>query len=236
MLSVIIPTFNEMQNHYLQKSLPILTQTNAQIIVVDSFSTDGTTDFVKQYPVTLLQHDTTSRAGRLNAGIQAATGEMILLHHPRSVLPLNGIQHLIDHANELQWGAFTHHFDVDHRLLAFTSWYSNHVRGDVNHIYYLDHCLFARKELLLKVGLIPEVDIFEDTEICKKLRKLTPPIRLPYSSTTSAIRFIKNGIWRQAILNQKMKWMYYFKTDHKKMNKNYDNLNLNSTYERDTKS
>ena len=94
---------------------------------------------------------------------------------------------IANRSTDMRWGAFTHQFSISHPLLNFTSWYSNHIRGGLRSIYYLDHCLFAQKQLLLDVGLLPDIDIFEDTEICLKLRIQGKPIRLPFISQTSAV-------------------------------------------------
>jgi hypothetical protein len=100
-------------------------------------------------------------------------------------------------------------------------------------VYYLDHCLFAQKQLLLDVGLFPQIDIFEDTEICIKLNKKGKPVRLPFVSQTSAVRFQTNGIYSQALKNQYMKWCYYFSGSDKKMNALYEKgIDLNTKYKK----
>ncbi len=233
MLTIIIPTHNELSSNYVQRSFKVLANIkDLEVIIVDSNSSDGTRELAELHGFTILDTESNSRAGRLNSGILAASNNMILLHHPRSILQEKGIIYLRDHFDELTWGAFTHKFDTDHPLFSFTSWYSNFVRGDRRSIFYLDHCIFAKKDLLKKVGLIPDVDIFEDTEVCLRLRKLAKKKRLPFISTTSAIRFKTNGIFRQSYKNQVLKWKYYFNSDHEKMNEHYEQgLDLNSKYD-----
>lgn len=237
MLSIIVPTFNEINNGYIQNIFPLLKNLpDTEVICVDSHSKDATQELIKHYGFKLILIDSNSRAARLNKGIESAQGSMILLHHPRSLLSVNGLYELIQQQDELYWGAFTHKFDTDHKLLMFTSWYSNRVRGDLRKIFYLDHCIFGRTEIFQDIGPMPEIDIFEDTELCKMLNTVCDPIRLESYSTTSAIRFNKNGIWSQALNNQLLKWKYYFKTDHKKINQDYEKkVALNARYDkRDT--
>jgi hypothetical protein len=200
---------------------------------VDGGSTDDTVSLIKQSDAKLIVTDLCSRAGRLNAGIKQAKFDMVLLHHPRSLVDIEGIKALTNHTSETSWGAFTHQFNIHHPLLNFTSWYSNRIRGDRRGVYYLDHCLFVQKKLLFDVGLIQKIDIFEDTEICLKLNKKTKPVRLPYISQTSAVRFQTNGIYRQALKNQYMKWCYYFRGSDKKMNALYEKgIELNTQYKK----
>ena len=233
MVTIIIPTFNEEKTNYLAKSLALLSaQGSAEIIVVDSHSTDNTRALVSQFPnIRLIDCEETSRAARLNRGINAATNEMVLLHHPRSLLSNSALTYLLEYHEVLTWGGFTHKFDYRSPLLNFTSWWSNYVRADVRSIFYLDHCIYAKKSLLLEVGLLPEIDIFEDTEISKRLKKLCKGKRLSFISLTSAIRFKSNGVIAQSYMNQKLKWKYYFNTNHKKMNDQYEKgLSLNTNY------
>lgn len=232
MISIVVPTFNEMQNGFFKKIISLISSMKHEIIVVDGFSTDGTYEFLKQFErIKLIQTSETSRAAKINIGIKASTQKMILLHHPRSLLSTKAINYLDSNQYFLNWGGFTHKFDQIHYLLKFTSWWSNNVRADISNIIYLDHCIFAQKYLLNRINLLPEIDIFEDTELSKRLREIYPPKRLPYYSKTSSIRFKSNGIWKQALMNQKLKLQYLFRFNHLKMNQKYEKgLNLNSKY------
>ncbi|MBK7963240.1 MAG: hypothetical protein IPK04_19885 [Bdellovibrionales bacterium] len=147
-----------------------------------------------------------SRAQRLNLGFHRSQGKIILFHHPRSYTDSAGIDFLIqlsrDSHRKPSWGGFTHQFDIHNPILSFTSWYSNKIRPKRG-IVYLDHGIFFDRELWTKD--IPEVDIFEDTLLCYEFRKTCQPEILPFLSTTSAIRFQKNGTLKQSLLNQVMK-------------------------------
>ena len=74
----------------------------------------------------------------------------------------------INHLGE----GFAMSFDSQHWLLKYTSWYANHIRLRRN-ILYLDHCLFAHRTYIQEIGGFPLYDIFEDTHLCLKLRKLS---------------------------------------------------------------
>ncbi len=76
---------------------------------------------------------------------------------------------------------------------------------------------------------MPEIPIFEDTELCKILRESGRPTLLKPLSVTSAVRFQKNGVYRQAIMNQVLKFGYSLGVSKEKMDKLYEKgLSLNS--------
>ncbi len=209
MLSIVIPTANEPENTFLAATLKNLsTLKNVEVICIE-------------------KSEAVSRAERLNLGFERAKGSMILFHHPRSVVEVEGIEYLIKHSQEKIWGAFTHQFDQRHPLLKFTSWYSNQVRGRGRKIFYLDHCIFFHRSL--RQQALPSIEIFEDTVLSNQLSKLQAPLLLPYKSTTSAIRFVKNGFLKQSVMNQILKAAYLLKFSDRIMNKIYEkNLNLNN--------
>lgn len=234
MLTIILPTYNEMKNplfKHIMKSFQNLK--NSEIIIVDYNSNDGTKELVNSFQFKLIQSPSNSRASRLNEGIAKAKGDLTLLHHPRSLIQIEGLNYLADNAKKIQtWGAFHHKFDTKHPLLFFTSFWSNYIRGKLFNVFYLDHCLFAPTNMFKDIGFVPEVDIFEDTLLSYKLRRKKRALKLNYTSTTSAVRFNQNGIYKQALKNQILKWKFYFGQNDKKMNQGYEkNLNLNSTYE-----
>ena len=232
-LSIVISTFNELSLGYLENSLSTLSKiSNLEIICVDGKSTDGTLDLLNKYKVKLIETRSHSRAHRLNIGIQACSCDLILLYHPRSFVDPAGIKYLKKNSQDLLWGGFSHQFDKKHWLLKFTSWYSNEVRARLREIFYLDHCIYFKRSLLPEdQQVVNEVVIFEDTLFSQKLSRLAPAKLLEFSSTTSAIRFNKNGVFRQALLNQVLKVCFLLGLSDELMNKVYEKgLALNSKY------
>lgn len=228
-ISIVIPCFNDNSLGILRKNLTNYSQLDEiEIICIDGGSSDGTVELIKSYTnVKFIQHQG-NRIGLINKGIKEAKGEYILIHHPRSWINPTDFEKL-KNLTDFKWGAFTHRFDQRNFIFDFTSWYSNNIRGDLFYIYYLDHCLLIHRSIISKVQTFKDVPIFEDTEMCKKLRFLASPIRLKIYSTTSSIRFKRNGLLRQVLLNQLVKLLYLLKFNHVFINKVYERgLNLNS--------
>ncbi|PZO09365.1 MAG: glycosyl transferase [Leptolyngbya foveolarum] len=225
MFSVVLPCFNEARHGYLPKILANLSAQigDKQLIVVVSPSSDDTLDIVRQFPlVEVLESEASNRAQRLNAGIEASRGEFVLLHHPATLLPEKVA--LTQAATALEtavWGGFAHSFDWDRWLLRFTSWYSTEVRSRTG-ILYLDHCIFARRQALLEIGGVPDIDIFEDTALSLALKPQGLPEIVPGKVVTSARRFRDRGLYQQAALNQLLKVMYHANLNPQRLNWLYE--------------
>ncbi len=233
-VSIIVPTFNEEKSSFFKKIISAYVgMPQVELIISDGGSADKTLELCNVKSIKLIKGQTSSRAERLKLGVKEALGNIILLHHPRSMIEKKGVPFLINEYEKLNWGGFSHNFDLNHPLLRFTSWYSNNIRPKIGGIVYLDHCIFLKKEMVEVFDNLPDVDIFEDTLISKRLyERFGKPQILPFVSKTSSVRFINNGIFNQALNNQILKLKFYMGVDHKKMNKQYENkISLNTDYD-----
>jgi hypothetical protein len=227
-ISVVLPCLNEIRHGYLPRIIKNLEgQTGPkELIAVVSPSQDGTLEMLARSPqFRVIEADAKNRAQRLNIGIQASRGEVVLLHHPATVLPDTQALTLIDKAFQdplVMWSGFRHQFDLDHWLLRYTSWYSTVVRPRWGRIVYLDHCVAVRRSQLTEIGGVPDMDIFEDTLLSRRLSQFGAPVILPGTAITSARRYRNRGIYRQAVMNQTLKLMYYLKLDPRRMNRLYE--------------
>jgi len=226
-LSIVIPTVHEKIDSSLIRMAKTYPRSPLiEYLIIDQGTSEAFFHQLNRSDFRIFSGPSRSRAQKLQEGLELALGSILIFHHPRSVIDADGLQWILDHNNEITWGAFTHSFDEDHWGLNFTSFYSNFIRPALSQIFYLDHCLFFKRDFLDQE--IPDIPIFEDTEICKILRRHGKPKLLPYISVTSAIRFKTNGFAKQAWLNQKMKLAYYLGLSKNKMNRIYEkNLNLN---------
>lgn len=226
-LSVVIPTFNESQESHLFQMVQLYPKSEGiEYIVVDNGTEAGLFNPITRPDFHILNTKLRTRAARLNKGIEASKGATVLLHHPRSLIEPEGLKYLERNHKDLSWGGFTHSFSRSHLGLKFTSWYSNRVRPKLGRILYLDHCIFFKRDLLTRQ--IPDIPIFEDTEISRILAESGSPVILDYISETSAVRFDTNGFLKQAWLNQKMKIQYHLGLSKTHMNSEYErDLNLN---------
>ena len=228
MIAVIISVFNEKKNTYLPKILNQFKEDAFfEVICIAGGSTDGTVEWLNTEGVFVHTLGASTRAARLNFGIQYAKSDIVLLQHPRSLISEAGIRAIKKHDKMPQWAAFTHQFDVPHFFLKFISWYSNQVRVKKKGIVYLDHCMLINKAVLTVTNM-PDIAVFEDTALSNALRIQCQPVLLPEVVLTSAVRFLDRGIYKHFLLNQWIKILYALKVDSKKINRLYEQkLNLN---------
>jgi glycosyltransferase involved in cell wall biosynthesis len=234
-LSIILPCLNEIRHGYLDRILNNLAaqlvpkNCEKEIITVVSASDDGTELVLQSYAsrspeIQVVRSLANNRAQRLNDGIAASTGDIILLHHPATLLPegiaLQLIEQSLGSGND--WGGFCHSFDSAHWLLDFTSWYSNNVRLRKKGIVYLDHCPFIKRQVLAEIGHVPDLDIFEDTVLSNRLCQFSKPVLAQGKVITSARRFHQRGIYRHAMLNQLLKICYHLNLDPRWLNRLYE--------------
>ena len=232
-ISIILPCLNEIRHGYLDHIFTNLIAQDGEkeIIAVVSPSDDGTElvldEYASKFPeVQVVRSLAQNRAQRLNDGIIASSGEIILLHHPATLLPefiaLDLIKKSLRENTDSAWGAFQHSFDFEHWLLQFTSWYSNNVRVQQKGIVYLDHCPFINRQVLAQIGNIPDLDIFEDTVLSDRLCEFSQPVLAQGTIITSARRFRQRGIYRHAMLNQVLKICYLLNIDPRSLNRLYE--------------
>ncbi|MCA2998993.1 MAG: TIGR04283 family arsenosugar biosynthesis glycosyltransferase [Rhodocyclaceae bacterium] len=208
-LSIIIPAQNEAEQ--IAQSLAPLQSfraRGAEVIVVDGGSTDQTVS--QSEPLSdRVVISPKGRATQMNAGATVAHGGVLLFVHADSILP-NNADLLIASAIESgqTWGRFDVSIRGTHFMLPIVAWFMNR-RSRLSGISTGDQGLFVTQHAFDRVGGFPSQPLMEDVEICKRLRKLTPPACLSARMSTSGRRWEKNGVWRTIFLMWKLRFQYW---------------------------
>ena len=196
MISVIIPVLNEekiiadMLNQVLQQN------GSYEVIVVDGNSSDRTVEIVSSFADVRLVRSETGRARQMNAGAQVAKGDWLCFLHADTALPANAILKLEGlNLSNYDAGCFHQRFSGNHILLRAISWLHNW-RCSRTHIMYGDQTIFIRKQLFMRVGAFPEVDLLEDVVFSENLLKYSTPVMLADEVLTDSRKFEQRGIVR----------------------------------------
>ncbi len=197
--SVIIPTYNA-QRHLegcIRSVCAALPE--SEIIVSDGGSLDKTRDIGVREKARVIDSPK-GRGVQLNRGAARAAGKIFLFLHCDSRLdPEAGrVLETWFARGDVQSGKFTLKFDRDSRLLGL---YAALARFDSFLTSFGDQGIVVRKELFWRLDGFPEWPLLEDVRFLQKARRITKIHTLPAVVTTSAERFLQNGVIRQQWLN-----------------------------------
>ncbi len=208
-ISVIIPTLNE-GTSVVQTVAGVREAGACEIVVVDGGSGDGTLEVVSSLADIALSAPR-GRASQMNAGARAARGEVLLFLHADTVLP--------QHFPELVRNAFQDpavlggRFDV--RLNA-VGWSFRmietlmNVRSRLTRIATGDQAIFVRHDVFRALGGFPELELMEDIEFSRRLKRTGKIACLRAQVVTSARRWQRDGVLRTIGLMWLLRLAYFF--------------------------
>ncbi len=201
-LTVIIPALNERVGlpgtvAQVQASLP-----GAEIVVADGGSTDGTRDWISEHPALHLADAPRGRGPQMNAGAQAATGDVLLFLHADCLLPGDAAAQIFTALTNpaTVGGAFGVRFPENcdlslhrlARLINFRSRLASEATGD--------QAIFVRRTAFEAAGGFPEWPLFEDMALVSKLKR-QGRFRIVHAAVTiSPRRWQAHGVWRASLL------------------------------------
>lgn len=203
--SVIIPTLNEAER--IETCIVSAAAAGAgEIVVVDGGSTDGTVAIASGRATVIFSRR--GRSWQMNAGAAHARGEILLFLHADTLLPPGAIAELesIFEDQTVSGYTFRLRFDLDHPMLSLYGWFTR-LRPLVFH--YGDQGIAIRRNTFETLNGLKPIPLMEDVEILARVRRLGRVMISRLSVTTSARRFVDNGIVRQQLLNIMIVCLYH---------------------------
>jgi uncharacterized protein len=200
-ISVIIPALNE-EDNIASTIASAQSAPNAETLVVDGGSSDGTVEIARFAGVKVLESQP-GRACQMNIGAAAASGEILLFLHADTVLPDNydrlvGLALSSDNtvcgAFELKMDSSGMWFDVVEKTANF--------RARRRALPYGDQGLFIHSNLFHTIGGYKEIPIMEDVELVRRLRRKGNIAIVPVPVQTSSRRYTKLGPLKTLIINK----------------------------------
>ena len=191
-ISFVIPVLNEGERigsllATLAERFPL-----AQRLVVDGGSADDTVTHVLAGGSQLLIGEQ-GRARQMNLGGRAATGRHLFFLHADTQPPeqLQEIETVL--AADPEWGFAPVRLSGNGRLLRLVEWSMN-LRSRVTRVATGDQMLFVRADVFESLSGYSDIPLMEDVEICKRLRRRSPPAILPGAVITSSRRWESRGV------------------------------------------
>jgi rSAM/selenodomain-associated transferase 2 len=198
-VSIIIPTFNEAD--CIGALLSYLSEVcgqdgNVEIIVADGQSTDTTVALARQAGARVVACARKGRAAQLNAGARAAGGQILYFLHADTYPPPSFLTDIRVALGPSGYGSGCYRlaFDHPHWFLRFSAWFT---RFNMEAVRYGDQSLFVRREVFEQAGgYRADMLMLEDQEIIKRLQRHGRFWVVPATVTTSARKYVENGVFR----------------------------------------
>lgn len=134
------------------------------------------------------------------AGVCAATGDLLMILHDDTDLPVGAGEAIRSAFADPGVGmaCFPLRFDRRHWLLKL---YESCSRIESPLTTFGDQAMVLRRSVYDAVGGFPAWPLFEDVELARRVRRTSRIVKLPRAVTTSASRFTANGALRQQVSN-----------------------------------
>ena len=213
--SVVIPTLNEAVA--LPSTLESVARAamghDVQVVVSDGGSTDSTLERAAAatgLPVRVLI-GAAGRGSQLAAGIAASSGEVVMLLHADTWVPLDvfaAISRRLSSAPEVVGGGFRKDFREGPSLLRFGAVMRSELYFRLTGCLFGDQAMFVRRSALERCGGMPTWALMEDLELSRRLRQVGRLVLLPEVVRTSGRRFGQQGTLRTWWRMARVQWMY----------------------------
>jgi rSAM/selenodomain-associated transferase 2 len=204
-ISVIIPALEEEAS--IASAIASADEAD-EILVVDGGSRDRTCQIAAEGGAIVLC-TAAGRGRQLAAGADAASGDLFVFLHADTRLPAGFAREVrrLLLTEGCSWGRFDVRFDHETPLLALIarliSYRSRITRGATG-----DQAIFARRDTYDRVGGIAEGVLFEDVDLCRRLKR-DGRMGIPAGFViTSSRRWRRGGAMRTSLRMWALKILY----------------------------
>ncbi len=217
-ISIIIPALNEAEHLCATLSdLAPLRVAGHELILADGGSHDGTPDLASPLVDKIIQ-TRSGRAVQMNAGAQAACGDILWFLHADSRIPENATDTLLQ--SQREWGRFDISLSGRHPLLRIVEKMMN-LRSRLTGIATGDQGIFVIRKAFEAIGGYPDIPLMEDIALSKALRRRSRPACLRTRLITSSRRWEQHGILSTIALMWRLRLAYALGTDPSRLAKHY---------------
>lgn len=208
MISIIMPIYNE--EAILEKTLRIIArQLNGnELIVVDGGSSDNSLSIARRYANRVII-SSKGRASQMNSGARLANGNVLLFLHADSWLEdgaLDEIEGCFLRDNCIG-GCLTQRVSGNSLLFRLIEIAAN-IRARYLHRFYGDQAIFLLKDIFIRLGGFPDINLFEDLAFSTKMHRSGRTILLKKRIYCSSRRWDEGGIIKTTLKNWLLTMLY----------------------------
>jgi len=198
-IAVVIPTLDEAEQ--VVGAIESAAAPEVAVAVVDGGSRDGTPRRAAAAGARVIASGP-GRARQLQTGVRETHGDAVVFLHADTRLP-PGFADALRAAladPRVVGGAFRLRFDERRLRLRVIEWGAR-LRVALFRLPYGDQALFVRRSALEGIGGVPQAPIMEDLDLVKALRRRGRIASLRLPATTSARRYLRDGVFRTWLRN-----------------------------------
>lgn len=208
-VSVIVPVLNDAAP--LRRLLQDLQDTaSLEVVVVDGGSDDDSLIVAGAADRVGSAHQ--GRGSQLQAGVSMSRADWLWFVHADSRLPGGLAEALVGRLNGVGWGFLPVRIDGQSPVYRVIENAMNW-RSAATGIATGDQGIFVHRKLLSAIGGVPRQSLMEDVELCRRLRRLSKPRRLPTRLVTSSRRWEQQGVVRTVVLMWWLRLRYFLGAD-----------------------
>jgi rSAM/selenodomain-associated transferase 2 len=209
-VSIIVPVFNEAPLirpflAHLHERVP-----EAEIIVVDGASTDGTDRLAAGFCDHFVPSGERSRACQMNAGARVASGDIFWFLHADADVPAGALDEIgrIMRDPTVSGGFFRIRLPPP-VVYRFTDSFA-HYAGLLLRMRCGDHGIFCRRSAFVHAGGFPNVSLMEDVEFFRRLRRYGRIVHSKKRIAVSSRRYEEVGPMRLTLAYGFIATLYFF--------------------------
>jgi rSAM/selenodomain-associated transferase 2 len=210
-VSIITPVFNEAP--LIRPFLSNLRERTrgAEIIVVDGASTDGTHQRAHGFCDQVIRSRERSRAKQMNAGADAARGDIFWFLHADAKVPLESLNEIgrIMRDPKVCGGFFRIRLPAAPAVYRLTDSFA-HYAGLLLQMRCGDHGMFCRRSAFVDAGGFPDVPLMEDVEFFRRLRRYGRVVYSKKRIEASPRRYETVGPTRLTFVYGSIATLYFF--------------------------
>ncbi len=223
-LSVIIPVLNEASSITGAIDAIRTGAPDAEIIVVDGGSTDGSFEVAGPHCDIILKAPR-GRSLQMNAGAARASGNLLAFVHADTIVPPTFARDIeVALANpEVVGGRFDVRLDDNHPLCMLIGTLIS-LRSRISRTGTGDQAIFVRKKFFESLGGFPDLAICEDLDFARRMKRVGRIACLRSKVTTSARRWRKGGIMRTVLRMWTIRLLYLAGVSPVRLARMYSNV------------
>ena len=137
----------------------------------------------------------------------------------KALIPDN-FEVLIKQNLKTNWGRFNVHLSGGHPIFRVIEFMMN-LRSCVTSVATGDQAIYLKSELFRKLGGYADIDLMEDIELSKRLRKQGRAGCIKTPAITSSRRWEYYGIWKTIWMMWSLRFRYFLGTSPSELNQLY---------------